>query len=100
MKDIRKVQDVVEDVLETEPYTRNSDTYLYAEVCKKINPDIAYMGFLYVFNNRADLGIPKMETVRRARQKLQAERDDLKASDSVTDSRYENWKTVKEYAVE
>lgn len=53
-------------VLETVPATRNSDALLYLEVI-----------------------LPCFETVRRTRQKIQADRDDLRAVDKVQDYRAE-----------
>lgn len=96
MKDIGKVIDVVKDVLTENPYTRGSDTNLYIEVCKKYNPDVACLGFVYVFNNRKELGIPCYESVRRSRQKLQHDNESLRPSESVTDARYEAYKAVME----
>lgn len=97
MKNIQKIASIVEDSLRQNPKTRNSDAELYIDVCTKINPDVAYLGFLYVFNNRNDLGIPNYESVRRSRQKLQHDNPDLRADESVTDARYEAWKEVRSY---
>lgn len=97
MKNISKVSDVVERVLKDLPYARANDAYLYVEVCKTYNPDVAYMGFEYVFNNRKDLGIPCFESVRRSRQKLQHDNESLKPSGEVTEGRYEAFKAVMEY---
>jgi len=97
MKNIKCWHELVKDVLEAEPYTRNSDTALYMEVCKKANPEIAYMGFLYVFNNLNDLGLPKTETIRRCRQMIQETIPELRAKETVTDARYEAFKAVMGY---
>lgn len=100
MKDIYHVEHLVKKTLAEKPSLRNSDNKLYMEICMMLNPDVQYMGFLHVFNNQKELGIPKMETVRRARQKIQHDYPELRAADNVTDGRYENWKIMREYALD
>lgn len=97
MKNIFKINDLVEDTLISKPETRNSDVTLYINVCMAINPDVQYMGFLHVLNNMKELGIPNYESVRRARQKLQADHPNLRANESVIDGRYEAFKEVMKY---
>ena len=100
MKDIFKISDIVKTVLREEPYTRESDTALYLAVCKRINPDACNMSFSTVFEHRKELGIPNMETVRRSRQNLQSKYESLRASEEVTNGRFENWKVVREYVAQ
>lgn len=99
MKNIANVSEVVEKVLIEQPYVRakGNDACLYVEVCKIYNPDVAYMGFEYVFNNRKKLGIPCFESVRRSRQKIQQDNESLRPSQEVIEGRYEAFKAVREY---
>lgn len=99
MEEIYVIQNVVKKNLENKPFTRNSDMKLYAEVCNDINPKVQIIGLFEAMNNFAELGIPKFETVRRARQKIQADNPHLKASTAVQNARLENEFVVKEYAV-
>lgn len=99
MRDVYKTQDVVKNTLIKYPETRNSDNVLYVRVCNLINPRACTYSFSYVLQHLSELGLPKVETVRRTRQKIQAENPELRASDRVTDGRYENYKVMKEYAL-
>lgn len=100
MKDIFKISEIVKKVLTEQPMTRNSDTSLYLAVCQEMNPDACRMSFSTVFEHRKELGIPNMETVRRSRQNLQSKYEELRATDKVTDGRYESWKVVREYVAQ
>ena len=97
MKDIFRVSEVVKEVLKENPMTRNSDTSLYLAVCEKFNPDACRMSFATVFEHRKELGIPNMETVRRSRQNIQSKHKELRATEEVTNERYERWKVVRDY---
>jgi hypothetical protein len=50
------------------------------------------------FSFRKDFGFPCFETVRRARQKLQATYPELKACEEVEAVRSENEEAVRDYA--
>ena len=73
MNDLKTVKQMVKKVLEEDPQARNSDNYLYANISVSLNPDVAFLPFLIVLGKQEELGIPGFETVRRARQKIQAE---------------------------
>lgn len=99
MKKIKSVARVVKEVLEERPDTRNSDTLLYLAVCQKYDKKCGNYPFSFITYNREQLGLPKTETVRRARQKIRNEFPELDAIDSVIDERYENYKAVRKFAV-
>lgn len=71
---------VVEHILRTDPRARDSDKYLYREVVRYFKPDIMKLPFEIAI--MCD-GIPNTETVRRSRQKLQADYPELAASAQV-----------------
>lgn len=100
MKDIYKVSEVVKEVLEEKPSTRNSDNELYIAVCTRYNPTVTRLAFVDVFLHRKNLGIPKMESVGRARRKIQNKYPYLRSTEAVTDEKYQNWKAVREYALD
>lgn len=79
----KEVKKTVKAVLETDRRARNSDNYLYARVCNQFNPMVMNMSFGYVLDNMKDLGVPKFETVRRARQKAQEDFPELAADKDV-----------------
>lgn len=96
MKNIAKVADKVEMVLKHIPESRNSDDRLYYWVCMSYNREIGNKSFMDVMRNRKEYGVPKFETVRRARQKIQAQ-GKYEADEAVTEGRYENFKTVRAF---
>lgn len=100
MRNIRRIHDLVMDTLIKMPHTRNSDTALYLAICLKTNPEVEFMRFGDALARENVLGMPKYESVSRARRKIQAENPLLRASEDITDERYENWKVVREYAIE
>ena len=89
-KNLYKVSDMVWQTLMTHPETRNSDRELIA---------VIYSDFYGVFNqpfykvmDRTDL--PSFESIRRARQKIQAEDEELRAVPEVEEERItlqEDW---------
>lgn len=95
------VHPIVEDVLEAMPLTRGSDDLLYIEVCKRMaDPHIMSMSFEKVLQYRANIGLPSMETVTRARRKIQENKANLRPTERVIEKRFENWKDVIDYATE
>ena len=99
MLNLRTTNDIVRMILLRMPATRNSDNILYCEVCNQINPMVKNMNFEYVMRNRKELGIPGFETVRRARQKLQAEHQELAANNEVSMIRSDLEREYRNYAV-
>ena len=83
MKRIKKVQDTVQFILETQPDTRNSDDLLLAKVFGSINKDCLMLPFSVVLTNRKALGLPSIKSVDRCRRKLQRAYPELKASEEV-----------------
>lgn len=100
MRKIRTTEAVVKQILIANPATRNSDTILYVAVCERLNPIACNLAFSTAMTKREEFGFPKYDTVGRARRKIQAEFEELRASEEVTDERYENWKAVRDYATE
>lgn len=96
MRDFLTIKENVRDTLMQHPDARNSDTLLYMYVCERMNPVVRNLAFTTVLARRSELGIPKSESVRRARQLLQAEDETLRASKAVDDARFENFKFMRE----
>ncbi len=76
--DIQNVHRMVYLLLSEKPETRDSDDTLYCEFAYKLGLNNETFGT--VFTNRKELGLPPYETVRRARQKVQAEHPELKGN--------------------
>lgn len=78
MNDIYKVKDIVETLLETKPMTRDDDDLLYLEIIR--NAGVSGVSVDHFLQNRRAMEIPPFESVRRARQKVQAEHPELKGT--------------------
>lgn len=88
-QEFESVRNVVKSLLETEPKCRNSDKWLIIETLRQL-------GFkIYIDYNELER-MPSFETIRRTRQKLQEEDDNLKADDEIQEYRDERQKLVKE----
>ena len=86
MNRLYDVQMKTEQILLEHPASRDSDDVLYYHFVKEINPNISAQQMLL---NREALGLPSYETVRRARQKLQEKREDLRGTLRIRNLRKE-----------
>lgn len=93
-----ETKELVKQVLEENERTRNSDNELYIEICYRINPHVLYMPFADVLSQLAEFSLPPFESVRRTRQKIQAECPDLRPCDEVALFRAENETAYQEFA--
>lgn len=102
MKAIIQTQDMVFDALINYEKARNSDDYLYFIVCrKKLSQDgidIDDIAFKDALLKRNHYGLPKFETVRRARQKIQSKFHYLSGSEDVESGRAIKEKQFRQYA--
>lgn len=89
---------IVMDILTHYPIARDSDTYLYLRVVKKLNPDCLNKSFVDVISNLSELGLPCFETVRRSRQKIQQDHPALRGSEKYEKFRADNEEIFKEFA--
>lgn len=93
-----EIKELVKEILEENEKARDSDHLLYAHICDRINPSVARLPFGDVMVYLDGYGLPPFESVRRARQKLQAERPDLRPNDEVALFRAENETAYKEFS--
>lgn len=103
-KNLQQLKAIVCEILKTDEQTRNSDSLLYLRVLERVSKDADggavpfSMTVAYFLTHMKDHGFPPFESVRRARQKLQAEYPDLKACEKVAEMRKENEKEYKAFA--
>ncbi len=101
-RELKTTQDVVMTVLQEQPRTRNSDNLLYYTVCKiiglknGINLDSVSMPSFFL--HMKEYNMPAFETVRRARQKIQADYPELAGCSNVEGQRKLNEEVFREYA--
>lgn len=67
-----KVEEIVYQILKSNPKTRDDDFELVAEYYYRLCPDILNMKFSYVFLGHKEFGLPSFESITRARRKIQA----------------------------
>lgn len=103
MNDLKNTTALVQALLEDDKRCRNSDSFLYLKVLsvvaqrKGINLDsVSIPLFLLEHHGK---NFPIFESVRRARQKLQARFPDLAACEAVEGFRAENEAEFRAYAV-
>lgn len=103
MHDLKNTTALVKELLEHDKRCRNSDSFLYLKVLstvadqKGINLDsVSIPHFLLEHHGTS---FPIFESVRRARQKLQARFPDLAACEAVEGFRAENEAQFRAYAV-
>ena len=98
MQKLKEVKKYVEEVLREKPYTRNSDNILYSCVIEKLGVP-ADMSAVEFFRRAREIGAPNMESIRRARQKVQAEHPELKGDPDVEAARALEEENYKEFAI-
>jgi hypothetical protein len=95
MEKIKKIEDIVLDVLENNIVARKDDFVLYGAVLKRLNIDLKQP--LYKFLAKAkENKMPSFETVTRCRRHLQELRLDLTDTKTAI-AREENIEKFKEY---
>lgn len=102
MKRLKNTKALVTSILEQDKKARNSDSYLYLEILKKIadekGTDFHSIPVTDFLQNMDQLGVPPFESVRRSRQKVQAERPHLAACEEVRLFRADNEEVYREFA--
>ena len=103
VNDLKTTRKIVRTILETNPQTRNSDSYLYFKVLKykadQLGVDLTKLSVAELLLERKAYGFPIFETVRRSRQKLQASFPELAACETVEEYRMENEKEFRGFAL-
>ena len=101
--ELKTTTELVKEILQRFPDTRNSDNILYYRVLQHIGRengvDLEQMPVLRFFVQFKDLKVfPAFETVRRTRQKTQQAFPELAACDTVEGHRMENENAYRDYA--
>lgn len=103
-KDLKYISDVVKVILKANERARNSDSFLYLRVLEYYGClngiDVKSLTVPAFLMNMEDYGLPKFESVRRTRQKAQAQYPELAACDRVKDGRMAIEREYRAFAVE
>lgn len=101
-KNLYVISNIVKAILEQDEQSRNSDSFLYLNVLRIIGSrngiDINKMSITTFLLNMNKYGFPKFESVRRSRQKIQAEHPELAANSQVESHRKMNERVYRDYA--
>lgn len=94
LSELKTTADLVKAILQEDERARNNDGILYSRVCEVIGARVGLnlndMSVTRFFYNLTGLtAFPAPETVRRARQKIQATHPELAASERVQRARGE-----------
>lgn len=102
MLDLKNTTALVKSILEQDKQCRNSDSFLYLKVLSVVGKqkgiDLEKMTVPYFLLNLHGAGMPPFETVRRARQKIQAVYPELAACERVEGFRAENEAEFRAFA--
>ena len=102
MSELKTVTKLVKSILEEDTQCRNSDSFLYLKILEtygnKNGIDINEMSVPNFLLTMKKNGFPGFETVRRTRQRVQAENPDLAACDKVKGMRMINETEFRQYA--
>jgi hypothetical protein len=102
LQELRTTTDIVKHILKTIQMSRNSDNHLYYWVCATIGKekgiDIHSMSMPNFLFRVKENGFPQFESVRRARQKIQADYPELAGNERVEARRKANEEIFEEYA--
>lgn len=97
-QELLTTEKIVKEILIESKAARNSDMILYVKVCENINPEVLKLPIHQLLLSLKKYGIPCPESVRRARQKIQAAHLELASDKRIAKERAKREKEVREYA--
>lgn len=100
MSKLKKIEPIVRKVLEEQELTRSDDFLLVAKVYYRLVPECVNMPFGVVMLGHKTLKLPYFETIRRTRQKLQAENENLRPSKEIQEARINKTSEYINYAID
>ena len=102
MKELKTIKALVQNILEKSERARSNDNYLYLIVCETLakvyHCDLSRVSVEQFFMGLSGSVFPPFESVRRSRQKVQAECPWLAPSKAVAKLRAENEEAYREFA--
>lgn len=98
MNNLKQISTLVKQILIEDETARNSDMFLYLKVCEKLNPSVLEKPFWLVISSLKTFKLPNFETVRRTRQKLQADFPELASAERIKEKRTEKEQEFRDFA--
>lgn len=100
MNKLYKVEEMVKEVLEEVPAARDDDFVLLAHCYYKLNPEVVGTPFNVVMLGHKEFGLPPFESITRARRKLQANNEELRATKEVETARLNKTADYINYSID
>lgn len=100
MSKIRMVEPLVKKILEIDPEARKDDFRLIAQVYYHYNDEIGKLPFNIVMLGHKELKLPSVESITRARRKVQAEYGHLRADKKTIEIRTNEEEEYRRYSKE
>jgi hypothetical protein len=100
MANLKTIEEKVRAVLKANEEARDDDMKLYLNVCNDCVPNAGNLPLEVIMIRHKSLGIPRFESVRRTRQKLQAENPELSGSTRMIKLRQAQEQVYRNYAKE
>jgi hypothetical protein len=97
-KELSNTTKIVKAILMEYEEARNSDMVLYVKVCERMNSTVLKQPFWEAITSLKAYNLPCIESVGRARRKLQREFPELSGNAKVEAQRAENEEIFREYA--
>lgn len=95
---IKSIEPLVEEALTTNPASRGDNYILYMEVLSHyIN--VNCISFASLCRNHEALGVPSLESITRARRKLQETHPEYRPNDAIIGERERMEREAREYAL-
>lgn len=98
MEKLKKIENVVENILVAKEDARKSDDILYLYVCEHFNENVSSMMLRDFFKARKETTCPNFASVVRARRKVFERRPELKPK-KITEMREEMKAVYVDYAL-
>lgn len=98
MKNIKRIETAVKEILEENKEARDDDFILIAEVYNKLVPECINLPFSVVMLGHNELKLPVQASITRARRKIQAQYKELRASKKVQEARKAEEEEYKNYS--
>ena len=102
MNDLKAVSAIVKNILMENTRARNDDNVLYLMVLNHVSNrnsiDIQSMTVPVFLMKMKEYGLPGFETVRRSRQKVQADNPELEGTESTRRKRAKQEAVYREFA--
>lgn len=100
MSKIKVIEPLVKNILEENPEARKDDFKLIAEVYYRLNKEIGKLSFNVVMLGHKELKLPSVESITRARRKLQANYEYLRPDKKIEELRAKEKTEFRRYAKE